>query len=1388
MLKIAPRYFEITDFSLGMNWSVPPHRLDPRESFELKNFNLVRQGLEKRGGISKKYPTAAVSSTDVHSLYEYKAPNGTNYILVGIDTSVKAYYSGAWHALKSALTSGSKNSYATHRGMCISANGDDDNFKLWNTAVSALGIDPPTVKPSVAKQAANSSGISGKYKYWITYLRDRDGISIYCDSGDATEATLKKEGDTLILVHNGTGGQTWNIDLSNASYDTLTELQAYIDGLTGWSCTLWGSASASSTDLYDKQICDVLGSDNEVYLEYETLPRLESNPSTVSDEHVAGQTYEDENIYDGDGSTKSFSGSSLTLSSESIKKESVEFTYVISGQEYTGADDGNGNLEGDQISSGTIDYDTGAVALTFRNAPDNNTEILFTYQTAETVRITVTGTADTDVNKIVLYRTLNLYGEDADSTIGFKVTELANPGATTTTYDDTTDDNDLTTTMERNNTRPPKKTKFLKLYKDRMFYVNNPTEADGGSLVVFSKSGIPEACPSSNYQYFDREDGEEITGCAAFGDYFVMFKRNKIGVIEGEFEALYYISVGVGCIAPWAILEFRDKVIFLSEEGWMSFDGHNLINISEKVNTLIKKGYLVEDKNFNSSSSTSYSCAYYPEKNQFHFLLNTDSLDDIVMVGHFISNIYSESGLKQMDTEKELVAWTYHEYDDHTLTCLGTYTDSKGNMKLMAGASDGFVYNLDSGADDDGNSIQVSYISGWSPLGTPDSLAKTVRFINLSYGSTDNLSAHTFYLDSDFVAGIDSFNVQGGNVVGSAETPGDIWGGKYQLFSENYRVNVVGQHIRLRFSGTSIAGLIIAGITVHYRIAPDGVRFWSPTRSQGYRPKDDKLRRVLEHFKERINGIVGHLESVTSATDELVKVGASGEPDYLSPKFFTRSQSKHITINFSGIDHGFLQGLSDDDHTHYLLASGARALTGNWDAGNYYIQATRFISDVATGTMPLTVSSTTLCTNLNADKVDSCDVIDEDDMASDSDVHVPTQQSVKAYIDTNCADPNDVLLLDQTTPQTVSNGIPLLDQEYDAFSDLTEFVNKGYVDWAVSAIGVTYYMTDDTDGDTGYKICSLTPSADSETYIEETDVVDDELLGTWISDVGEAPSKLLRGIYDWFIFAEKTSGTKTLRLYWKLYERKTDDSEALIATSSESNELDTGVKTSYIIPLALDSDYTPDSGSRIVGKIYASVSGSGNAPTVKIYYQGVSGSRWEIPSNIEVLSDIFLKKVDHTKALHDALGIDADTVDGEHAANIVTDARVKAHFPDTIANILSDHDKTTHDALNIDADTVDGSHASDFASASHIHDDRYYTEAELNTSGGGGAVHWDNVTNTPSTYPPSSHTHPGGDITSQVSDADTVDGEHAADIVTNTRVKAHFQSHPRCIGNRCGHC
>jgi hypothetical protein len=49
--------------------------------------------------------------------------------------------------------------------------------------------------------------------------------------------------------------------------------------------------------------------------------------------------------------------------------------------------------------------------------------------------------------------------------------------------------------------------------------------------------------------------------------------------------------------------------------------------------------------------------------------------------------------------------------------------------------------------------------------------------------------------------------------------------------------------------------------------------------------------------------------------------------------------------------------------------------------------------------------------------------------------------------------------------------------------------------------------------------------------------------------------------------------------------------------------------------------------------------------------------------------------------------------------------------------------------------------------AGHTHDDRYYTETELSTSGGGGQVHYGNITSKPTGFTPVAHTHSSTEIT-----------------------------------------
>lgn len=55
------------------------------------------------------------------------------------------------------------------------------------------------------------------------------------------------------------------------------------------------------------------------------------------------------------------------------------------------------------------------------------------------------------------------------------------------------------------------------------------------------------------------------------------------------------------------------------------------------------------------------------------------------------------------------------------------------------------------------------------------------------------------------------------------------------------------------------------------------------------------------------------------------------------------------------------------DEDQYLLRKGTRTLLGNWNAGDFDIHAKTFTSDVDIGTIPLNITSTTMCPNLNAE-------------------------------------------------------------------------------------------------------------------------------------------------------------------------------------------------------------------------------------------------------------------------------------------------------------------------------------------------------------------------------------------------------------------------------------
>lgn len=189
----------------------------------------------------------------------------------------------------------------------------------------------------------------------------------------------------------------------------------------------------------------------------------------------------------------------------------------------------------------------------------------------------------------------------------------------------------------------------------------------------------------------------------------------------------------------------------------------------------------------------------------------------------------------------------------------------------------------------------------------------------------------------------------------------------------------------------------------------------------------------------------------------------------------------------------------------------------------------------------------------------------------------------------------------------------------------SHLATKEYVDDAVTAINANYYLLDTASGISDYKDTSFEIPSEVEASDAHSVTADDQYLRGWISPTTPFISTLVAGVYNLYIEAKvsATSGAKRVKLYWKLVEYFADTSEVVIGTSEDGDELTTS-QSDYNIHFVLPTDYTVTAGSRIVGKLYANLYGTGTNPTVTLYYLGSVLSRWSVPSSTEVLTSMFI--------------------------------------------------------------------------------------------------------------------------------------------------------------------
>jgi len=242
---------------------------------------------------------------------------------------------------------------------------------LWNKNASneiAYGVLAYILYPSPAgdrfylaegTQTDTQGDIDDSYKWY-------GGGALHSDvTAGATQISVEFESDDFHIAN----GMTIAINSHFLVGQTIMSGVRAFDAVKFDSAQgMWVKESAPDADSEDVYPYGTYLGDNKVF-SYNDNGELEY--LTVANEEYTGEV-----IGTGDGNTKEFTD---TLEHPPVAPNTVTVYFTIEGATYSGSDDGSGSISGAYISSGSINYTTGLINLTFTTAPDNGTNMTCNY-------------------------------------------------------------------------------------------------------------------------------------------------------------------------------------------------------------------------------------------------------------------------------------------------------------------------------------------------------------------------------------------------------------------------------------------------------------------------------------------------------------------------------------------------------------------------------------------------------------------------------------------------------------------------------------------------------------------------------------------------------------------------------------------------------------------------------------------------------------------------------------------------------------------------------------------------------------------------------------------------------------------------------------------------
>jgi len=309
--------------------------------------------------------------------------------------------------------------------------------------------------------------------------------------------------------------------------------------------------------------------------------------------------------------------------------------------------------------------------------------------------------------------------------------------------------------------------KHVVAFKNHMFYSgmsSTPQE------VVFSEPFNEDGFNSGSGAGSIKVD-DTVVGLKVFRDNLFIFCENRIFKMGGSSLsdfAIVPVTRNIGCINGFSILEFAGDLVFLGPDGLRTVAGTARIGdvelgtISTNVQQLFRE---------NLDDADAFVSLVIPDKTQYRIFFSKTTGTDSATIG-VIAVMKGQ-------------AFEFSTMKGIRPACADTVIED-GDVVVLHGGFDGFVYRQEKGNTFDGTLINAKYRSPDLSMGDPG-VRKHMQRVNVNYAPESTIDADLFVrydyesntstrpaaypLDSTNVAGIYGTSIYGSAVYGGPSQP-----------------------------------------------------------------------------------------------------------------------------------------------------------------------------------------------------------------------------------------------------------------------------------------------------------------------------------------------------------------------------------------------------------------------------------------------------------------------------------------------------------------------------------------------------------------------------------------------------------------------------------------